>query len=127
MSAFSDMLVSLRQNRGMSQKDLATESSYDKSFISRLESASRQPHRHSIILISEALGLTGDETDQLLLSAGFAPVQSGALLNLPTLALLDDWFGVHGNDQIRHDIEVFVGTLVTGQPVDHGTMRAVAI
>lgn len=90
MTEFSNMLKALRKKHGVSQNLASERSGYDKSFISRLESDERKPTREAILRLSEATGMTPDETDALLLTANFMPVQAKSMLNNPELARLDD-------------------------------------
>ena len=87
---FAEKMKFIRTQKGVSQGFVARGSSYDKSFICRLEKGERQPNRSQIVYISEAMGLNAEETDSLLMAAGFMPVQANSLLKDPKLAHLDD-------------------------------------
>lgn len=89
-TTFAEMLRYLRKQHGVSQNLVSERTTYDKSFISRLESQERKPTREAILRIAEAIELSDDETDQLLLMASFMPVQATSMLNNPELARLDD-------------------------------------
>ena len=54
--AFGEVLRQLREQRGLSQQDLAFESDLDRTYISLLERGLRQPTLTSLILLSAALG-----------------------------------------------------------------------
>lgn len=98
-SQFPEQLHYLRLKYGKSQIAVADGAGYDKSFISRLESGERDPKRETILLLAESLGLSPDDTDKLLLSAGFMPVQATALLANPVLARLDDLMSTTTEDK----------------------------
>lgn len=94
---FSEKLKFIRIEKGISQAAAAEGADFDKSYVSRLESGERKPTRDSIMYLSESLGLTADETDQLLMSAQFMPVQPNSLLHEPKLAQIDDLLGMVSN------------------------------
>lgn len=96
---FPEQLHYLRLKYGKSQIAVADGAGYDKSFISRLESGKRDPKRETILLLADSLGLSPDDTDKLLLSAGFMPVQATSLLSNPVLARLDDLMSTTTEDK----------------------------
>ena len=112
MSAISEALQRARHESGLSQEKLATLSDYDKSFISRLESAERSPSRETIIILADAMNLTPLETDQLLVHAGYTPVQVGVLLNFPILADLDEWLVFTGSMEKVQQVMDFVQSVL---------------
>ena len=90
MTTFPETMKYYRAAYRVSQQAAAEGSQYDKSFISRLESGERKPSRDVILRLAEGIGLSADDTDKLLLSASFAPVQVKSLLRHPELAQVDD-------------------------------------
>jgi transcriptional regulator with XRE-family HTH domain len=77
---FGELLRAYRKRRGWTQVTLALRVGYDPSYISRLESDGnlRSPPKREVVLrIAKALGLNREETDNLLLSAMYAPDLSG--------------------------------------------------
>jgi transcriptional regulator with XRE-family HTH domain len=94
-----DMLRFMRAKYNVSQRIVAEAADYDKSFISRLESGDRKPSREVVLILAEAMGLTPDDTDKLLLSANFMPVQPTAMLANPELARLDDLMAAASADK----------------------------
>lgn len=54
--AFGQVLRELRQNRGLSQEQLALVCDLDRTFISMLERGRRQPSLSSVITLAQALG-----------------------------------------------------------------------
>jgi transcriptional regulator with XRE-family HTH domain len=65
------------RRRVLSQAQLAEMIGFDHSYVSRLESGGRQPSRHAVILLAEALELTGNDRAELFLSANYAPDKPG--------------------------------------------------
>lgn len=75
---FGALLASLREEAGFSQAELGRiikdiRGKGDHSYISRLESGLRQPSREFLLALSQALELSDNEGDKLLVSAGFLP------------------------------------------------------
>lgn len=56
----------------LSQSALAERAHLDHSYVSRLETGSREPRRDVVNRLADALRLDPDEREELLLSAGFA-------------------------------------------------------
>ena len=98
---FSETMHFLRTESGLSQIAVAAGSGYDKSFISRLEAGKRTPSRETVLLLADSMRLSPDDTDKLLLSEGFAPVQAKSLLSYPDLARLDDLMNTATEDKRR--------------------------
>jgi transcriptional regulator with XRE-family HTH domain len=78
---FPALLRRYRERAGFSQARLAQLSGLDHSYLSRLESGRRMPTREVVLRLAEALALGSEETDRLLVAAGFAPVSSRAALD----------------------------------------------
>ena len=64
--AFGQLLKVLREERGLSQAELALESELDQSFLSLMERGERQPSLSTLFAMSEALELEPDEIVRLL-------------------------------------------------------------
>lgn len=71
---FGNTLHRMRMQRGLSQAEIARRTGLNHSYISRLESGTRYPTRPAVMGITDALNATPAERDELLLQAGFAPV-----------------------------------------------------
>ena len=100
MNTFADMMLYLRKKYGASQRIVAEGSGFDKSFISRLESGDREPtSREMILRLAEGIGASPEDSDKLLLTAGYMPVQAQAMLNNPELARLDDLMATATDDR----------------------------
>jgi transcriptional regulator with XRE-family HTH domain len=59
--AFGELLKELREERGLSQSQLALEAQLDQSFLSLIERGDRQPSLASLFAICDALNLEADE------------------------------------------------------------------
>ncbi len=68
---FQDLLLKLREERGLSKAELAKRAGLDPSSITRFEQGQRAPERPSIMQIADAMVLPGVDRDRLLASAGF--------------------------------------------------------
>lgn len=73
-STFPSLLRSWRQKRRLSQLELALESGVSQRHVSFLESGRSRPSRAMILQLSETLAVPLRERNDLLVSAGFAPV-----------------------------------------------------
>jgi len=62
--AFAHVLITLRQERGMSQEALAFESGYHPKYISLLERGKNSPSLTAILEIARSLNTTGAELVQ---------------------------------------------------------------
>lgn len=94
MNDFAKLLQKLRLEAGLSQNALARKTGVDPSYINRVERGLRQPPSLGVIHdIAEALELDTFSTNQLLLSAGYAPVKtmSSQTASHPGLQLLSDF------------------------------------
>jgi transcriptional regulator with XRE-family HTH domain len=96
MRDFAGLLRKLRTEANLSQNALARKARVDPSYIHRIEKGERQPPSVSVIRdIAKALQLNESGTNQLLLSAGYAPVTaitSGPATH-PGLQLVSDFLG----------------------------------
>ena len=94
MNDFAQFLKKLRLESGLSQNALARRTGVDPSYINRLERGLRQPPSSGVIHdIAKALELDEYSTDQLLLSAGYAPTMdtNPQPVSHPGLQLLNDF------------------------------------
>jgi transcriptional regulator with XRE-family HTH domain len=80
-SPFSERMAVLRKQKGMRMEELGKLVKVSKSYISLLEAGERQPSRDVVIKLAEALFPEGHESgrDELLILAGFAPVNMDAV------------------------------------------------
>ncbi len=69
--SFPDLLLKLREERGLSKAELAKRAELDPSSITRFEQGQRAPERATIMQIADAMVLPGIDRDRLLASAGF--------------------------------------------------------
>lgn len=56
---------------------LAINAGYEHSYVSRLEHGLRAPSRETVLALAAALAATPEETDDLLVSAGYLPSVAG--------------------------------------------------
>lgn len=68
---YGSALKDIRRGANISQAKLAERANYDHSFVSRLESGSREPSREATEALSVALESDEMQTDRLLASAGY--------------------------------------------------------
>lgn len=90
VGAFSDELRAGRERAGLAQSALARLVGVDASYINRLEKGEREAPKSDLVgALARAIGLNGDATDRLLVSAGAPPRALAALNPLdPTLLLV---------------------------------------
>lgn len=100
--AFPDLLVSLREERGLSKADLAKRAGLDPSSITRFEQGQRAPERLSIMQIADAMVLPAMDRDRLLASAGFRSElwDDAAMVDLVML-LNDDAISSQAKAEVR--------------------------
>lgn len=67
--AFGQLLKELRQERGMSQSQLALESELDQTFVSLLERGQRQPSLLSLFALCDALDIEPDTVIKRLMTS----------------------------------------------------------
>lgn len=60
-AAFGELLKDLREERGLSQSQLALEAELDQSFLSLIERGERQPSLASLFAICDALNIEPDD------------------------------------------------------------------
>lgn len=105
--SFGGTLYRLRTHRGISQGEVARRSGLNHTTISRLEADNRHPIRATVLDVAIAVNATPRERDELLMTAGFAPVDINNYLarTAPELAelagLLDRLDGVERMRLVR--------------------------
>ena len=82
---FPHVLRSIRQRRRLSQLDLALRAGTTQRHLSFMESGRSQPGRSMVVRLSESMELPLRERNELLLSAGYAPVYPQTPLDDPGL------------------------------------------
>jgi transcriptional regulator with XRE-family HTH domain len=98
--SFAAVLKSYRETCRTSQSQLAIESGYDHSYVSRLESGQRAPTVDAVNRLAVALGLGPDARDHLMTSAGFLPRHARAVItDEPDLG---DLLDLLHNDALPH-------------------------
>lgn len=78
---FGHMLRELRMDRRLSQARVADMAGYDHSFLCRLEAGNRDPSREAVETIARVLRLSGPDTDELLMAAGYMPNNAASVLD----------------------------------------------
>jgi len=73
MNYYPDLLKQWRNNRRLSQLDLATEANVSARHISFLETGRSQPSSDMIVHLAEVMDVPIDARNQMMNSAGFAP------------------------------------------------------
>ncbi|MBO2448965.1 helix-turn-helix domain-containing protein [Actinomadura barringtoniae] len=90
---FARELRRWRTLRRLSQLDLAIRADTTQRHLSFLEQGRSRPGRTMVVRLSETLGLSLRERNDLLLSAGFAPVYSESRLDAPELGPVREALG----------------------------------
>lgn len=88
---FGHELKAARERAGLSQSKLARRAGFDHSYVSKLESADRDPSAESVRRLCDALGLEPEDAlrDTMLTAAGFKPNSAAAMLSCAVLIDLD--------------------------------------
>jgi transcriptional regulator with XRE-family HTH domain len=77
---FATLLRTYRDQAHMSCNELARAVAVDPSYISRLERGEREPPRRPIVeRLAASLGLSVEDQDRLLVTAGYAPASVAVL------------------------------------------------
>jgi transcriptional regulator with XRE-family HTH domain len=107
LSDFATQLRAYRERGGLSQSALGRIIGLDASYISRIEAEERQaPRREVIRHIAKALQLSFDEGNELLVAAGYAPVNLEDIFDIhPSMKLLAD---IIDNDSVPSDEKEFI-------------------
>jgi transcriptional regulator with XRE-family HTH domain len=85
IAAIGPLIRDWRQQRRLSQLDLALEAEISQKHLSFVESGRSQPSRDMVLLLAEHLGVPLRERNTLLLAAGYAPVYLERALEDPAL------------------------------------------
>lgn len=83
---FGRLLRRYRERISLSGHRLAVLAGFDHSTISRFEAGTRRPTLDSVCALAETLELSQADKSALMVSAGFWPGESGAVLVLDALA-----------------------------------------
>jgi transcriptional regulator with XRE-family HTH domain len=83
---FGDLLRQLRQQRRLSQMELALESGVSARHVSFLETGRAAPSREMVLKLSHCLNAPLRERNQWLMAAGYAPMYTEHTLNDAALA-----------------------------------------
>ena len=77
---FATLLRYYRDRAGLSCNELARAVAVDPSYVSRLERGEREPPRRPIVeRLANSLGLSLEDQDRLLVTAGYAPASVAVL------------------------------------------------
>ncbi len=79
-SGLGPLLVALRTDRGLAQKQVARDAEIDNSTLSRLESGDRGVSREVLDRICDVLGVTRRERLDVLAAAGFLTEEAARML-----------------------------------------------
>lgn len=114
MNTFARCLMEMRGIAHISQWKLAEVAGYDHSYISRLEIGQRLPSRDAVLRMAEAMQLSADNRDRLLMSAGYSPLDMRNLVaSEPVigelLELLEDRMVT---DEVRDDVRTVIATVI---------------
>jgi transcriptional regulator with XRE-family HTH domain len=85
-STFGRLLRQWRARRRMSQLDLAVEAEVSSRHLSFIETGRAQPSREMVLLLSHELDLSLRDRNDLLITAGYAPIYRETGLEAPALA-----------------------------------------
>lgn len=84
-AAIGPLIRDWRQQRRLSQLELALEAEISQKHLSFVESGRSQPSRDMVLLLAEHLGVPLRERNTLLLAAGYAPVYLERALEDPAM------------------------------------------
>jgi transcriptional regulator with XRE-family HTH domain len=87
-NGFGQLLRQWRMRQRMSQLDLALEAEISSRHLSFLESGRAQPSREMVVLLADVLGVPLRDRNQLLITAGYAPLYQETSLDAPAMAHL---------------------------------------
>ena len=87
-SAFGQLLRQWRVRRRWSQLDLAVEAEISARHLSFLETGRAQPSREMVVLLVEVLQVPLRDRNELLITAGYAPLYHETSLDAPALSHL---------------------------------------
>src|SRR5687768_2027897 len=84
-ASVGELVRAWREQRRMSQLDLASEANISQKHLSFIESGRSAPSRDMIVLLADHLDVPLRERNTLLLSAGFAPIYRERAIDDPAL------------------------------------------
>jgi len=84
-ATFGALLRQWRSRRRLSQLDLADEADVSARHVSFIETGRAQPSREMVLLLARALDVPLRDRNDLLVSAGFAPMYRASSLQAPAL------------------------------------------
>lgn len=113
-NTFARCLMDMRGIARMSQWRLAELAEYNHSYISRLELGQRLPSRDAVLRLAEAMQLSADNRDRLLLAAGYMPLDVRNLIDSEPVigelvALLEDRMVT---DEVRDDVRTAIAVVI---------------
>src|SRR5712692_10365734 len=82
-SAFGQLLRQWRSRRHWSQLDLAVEAEISARHLSFIETGRAQPSREMVVLLAEVLDVPLRDRNELLITAGYAPLYRETSLDAP--------------------------------------------
>jgi transcriptional regulator with XRE-family HTH domain len=85
LASVGDLVRSWREQRHLSQLDLATEAEISQKHLSFIESGRSAPSRDMVLRLAEHLDVPLRERNALLMAAGFAPIYRDRPLDDPAL------------------------------------------
>jgi transcriptional regulator with XRE-family HTH domain len=85
-SGFGSLLRQWRGRRRLSQLDLAVEAGVSSRHVSFIETGRAQPSREMVLLLARALDVPLRDRNDLLTTAGYAPIYRATRLDAPALA-----------------------------------------
>lgn len=113
-NTFARCLMDMRGIARMSQWRLAELAEYNHSYISRLELGQRLPSRDAVLRLAEAMQLSADNRDRLLMAAGYCPLDVRNLIDSEPVigelvALLEDRMVT---DEVRDDVRAAIAVVI---------------
>jgi len=87
-STFGQLLRQWRRRRRLSQLDLAVEAEISARHLSFVETGRAQPSREMVVLLAEVLNVPLRDRNELLITAGYAPLYHETSLDAPAMAQL---------------------------------------
>ena len=127
MESYGELIKQFRATRGMSQRALAREVGLNPTLVNRSEAGDRAPAGPAeIAATARALGLSPEQHDRLLASAGYWPAvfltvgASDRTLRAVALALADDSL----TDEIRHALRQAIEGVIQAATIGRGSGSA---
>lgn len=85
-SSFGTLLRHWRERRRLSQLELGLEATVSARHISFIETGRSKPSREMVVALANVLDLSLRDSNEMLLSAGYAPVYKETSLNAPQMS-----------------------------------------